>query len=408
MQHALGRGIRVPHGDLAVTCPSCGGTELESFYTASNVPVSSCVLLTDLDSARNFATGSIDLVVCQACGFIHNHAFDPRLVDYSMPYEESQAASPTFQQFARRTIERLASSHGLAGKSVFEVGCGKAEWLALFCASVGATGVGIDPAYIAGRVDPVDSARLSVLTDYFDESKTHLTAPLIACRHTLEHVANTAEFMGWLARSTSHTPGSVLFLELPDSRRILADGAFWDVYYEHCSYFTDVSLSNLITSSGLGIADLRLDYGDQYLLVEATHQHPPRPHLDPRSVVDLSRSFQTNAADSLSRWREALERLGGAGRKVALWGASSKTVGFLSGLGHLEDMPISTVVDINPSKHHAFLPGSGMRVMPPDALAGSGVELIVSMNPIYNTEISGMMEHLGVVADLTGIDSPPV
>jgi hypothetical protein len=33
-------------------------------------------------------------------------------------------------------------------------------------------------------------------------------------------------------------PTSPVLFELPDVLRVLEEVAFWDVYYEHCSYFT--------------------------------------------------------------------------------------------------------------------------------------------------------------------------
>jgi hypothetical protein len=31
---------------------------------------------------------------------------------------------------------------------------------------------------------------------------------------------------------------TAVFFETPDAKRVLAEGAFWDIYYEHCSYFS--------------------------------------------------------------------------------------------------------------------------------------------------------------------------
>jgi len=36
---------------------------------------------------------------------------------------------------------------------------------------------------------------------------------------------------------------ALVLFEIPDVRRVLEEGAFWDIYYEHCSYFTLGSLA---------------------------------------------------------------------------------------------------------------------------------------------------------------------
>ena len=42
----------------------------------------------------------------------------------------------------------------------------------------------------------------------------------------------------------------MVFFELPDTERVLTEAAFWDIYYEHCSYFTPGSLARLFRRTG--------------------------------------------------------------------------------------------------------------------------------------------------------------
>ena len=56
----------------------------------------------------------MELAVCTECGFMTNQAFDPRDIDYRMPYEESQANSPTFLAFAEETIMGLIANYPIA------------------------------------------------------------------------------------------------------------------------------------------------------------------------------------------------------------------------------------------------------------------------------------------------------
>ena len=61
----------------------------------------------------------------------------------------------------------------------------------------------------------------------------------------------------------------VVFFELPDTERVLTEAAFWDIYYEHCSYFTRGSLARLFRRTGFEPHRLWKAYDDQYLLLEA-------------------------------------------------------------------------------------------------------------------------------------------
>ena len=65
-----------------------------------------------------------------------------------------------------------------------------------------------------------------------------------------------------------------MFFEVPDTDRVLGEGAFWDIYYEHCSYFTPGSMARAFRAAGFAITRLERDYGDQYLLLEADPAEP--------------------------------------------------------------------------------------------------------------------------------------
>ena len=89
---------------------------------------------------------------------------------------------------------------------------------------------------------------------------------------TLEHIPQPQPFIE-AATETVRRPAGVVFIQVPESLRILRSCAFEDIYYEHCSYFTAGSLGRLLEASGFAVARVDVEYGDQYLTVEAM----PRP-----------------------------------------------------------------------------------------------------------------------------------
>jgi len=375
-----------------VTCQLCGGSPIP-FWSVRGVPTSSCSIFPDAESARALPLGDLALEVCPTCGFIQNAAFSAEAVDYLAPYEESQASSPTFQRFAEETINTLLDRYPISGGTVLEVGCGKAEWLAMMCKAGDMQGIGIDPAYVAGRVPAADEKRFEVLLEFFGPGH-ELTGDLVACRHTLEHIPNVAEFTRWLAKAATGTTGSTVFVEVPDTERILAEGAFWDMYYEHCAYFTITSMANLASETGLSINDLRHAYSGQYLLLEATPGESSSGFTDAASIVGAATAFASRAEATIERWREEI-----ASARLALWGATSKTVGFITATGAAPEV----VVDINPAKQGTFLPGSGARIVAPEALVEVDPDLIVVMNPIYLDEIRAAARQLGSTARLAAL-----
>lgn len=378
-------------------CWACGSDSLSAIFTIDGLALSSLILVEDRNEAIDFPRGDLQLVVCRTCGFIFNHSFRPELVDYTMPYESSQVFSPRFRQFADELIDHLVEDYQLEGKRILEIGCGDASFLQALCRRAGASGFGIDPTYDQSRIE--DDVDVTGVAEFFDAERTHLTADLICCRHTLEHIQPVAEFVSLVRESAQRQPESIVFFEIPDTERILAEGAFWDVYNEHCSYFTLTSLSNLFRSRGFEVLRLAKGFDDQYLLINCRVADVD-PFIDRRAVetiITKAEQFGDNARREIEIWRNMLDEADSRGT-VVLWGASSKAVAFLAAVDR--DAAVRAAVDINPFKQDRFLPGSGVSVIAPEALPGLSPDLVVIMNPVYRAEICAHLDYLGLKPEI--------
>ena len=387
-------------------CPACGHGDLQIFHSQDDVPVHSCLLLDHVDDARRFPTATLRLGFCGACGFITNTAFDADLHSYSTRYEETQGYSARFQAFARELAGRWVDRHDLRGKDVVEIGCGKGEFLELVCAIGGNRGVGIDPSYVPGRLQSAVADDMTFIQDFYSEEHFGLPADAIICRHTLEHIHPVGDFMRTLRAGIGDRTDTIVLFELPDVLRVLRETAFWDVYYEHCSYFSLGSLARLFRATGFDVLDLALDFDDQYLLIEARPStgagQGPLPGED--DLEELSKAvehFQQSFARNVVEWRRDL--LGGRerGRRTVVWGSGSKGVAYLNTLGVADE--IEYVVDINPHKQGMFMAGTGHRIVAPEFLASYQPELVVVMNRIYEDEIQRALDELGVGAELIAV-----
>jgi SAM-dependent methyltransferase len=393
-----------------VSCHACGGGGLRPFFSVSDIPVHSCLLMGSREEALAWPRGDLRLALCLRCGFVQNERFEPRLQAYSARYEETQGFSPTFGGFADALARGLVERHGLVGRDVLEIGCGKGEFLARLLELGAARGVGIDPAFVPGRLESPAAGRLQVVRHLFGEDWTHLEGDLVCCRHTLEHVQPVRRFLDQVRRSAARRPGAVLFLEVPDLRRVLREGAFWDVYYEHCSYFGAGALGRLLRAAGFEILDLWRDFGDQYLCVEARLADAPRRTPSPLEEDlaalrgDVAR-FEVLVRAAQAAWRSALAAWHRSARRVALWGGGSKAVAFLTTLGAGD--AVDCVVDVNPHKQGRFVPGSGHAVLAPAALRERRPDVVVAMNPIYRGEIERALRALGLVVPVLALGEQP-
>ena len=386
--------------DTAVVCPACATRGLVIFHEQESIPAHSCRLLSSRTEAIEFPTGSLRLGICTHCGFITNAAYDASLQSYFVDYEETQGFSPRFRTFMRDLACRWIDRYDLRGKSVLEIGCGKGEFLLLMLELGVSRGIGIDPAVVLDRVDSPAADRAEFIRDLYSDRYTHLSADAVVCRHTLEHIQPVAAFLSLIRESVANRRDAVVLFELPDAMRVLRECAFWDVYYEHCSYFTPGSLSRLFRACGLNVLTVELDYDDQYILLEARLSHTTDGRLpledSIEEIAEAAVRYRTNLEATKERWRREIAEVRGGGGRAVVWGSGSKGVAFLTTLGISDE--ISYVVDINPYKQGKFMAATGQEIVAPEFLCNYRPDLVVVMNPIYVDEIGLDLARLGVDA----------
>jgi SAM-dependent methyltransferase len=386
-------------------CPACETGGLAVFHEHRGIPVHSCRLVDTREEAESFPRGDLRLGLCHTCGFITNVAYDASLQSYFESYEETQGFSPRFRQFMHELAERWLDRYDLRGKDVLEIGSGKGEFLLTMCELGARRGVGIDPAIVPERVSGPAASRVTFIQDLYGQSYAHLTGDAVICRHTLEHIEPVAEFMRIIRGSLENRPETVVLFELPDALRVLRECAFWDIYYEHCSYFTPGSLARLFRSTGFEVLDVELDYDDQYILVEArplvVGGQPLPIEEDPSEVAEAVETFVRSLTAIQERWLAELRATRADGGRAVIWGSGSKGVSFLTTLGIRDE--VSHVVDINPYKHGKFMAGTGHEIVPPAALKDIRPDLVIAMNPIYLEEIQRDLDLLELDARLEAV-----
>ena len=369
-------------------CPNCNSRGCcHPFYEVRGVPTNSCLLIEDRARALGFPTGDIVLAVCHGCGFIFNAAWDVQHTIYSGQYEETQGFSPTFNRFSRVLAEELISSYDIRGKTVLEIGCGKGEFLSLICELGGNRGIGYDPSFVPDRQRAGQDIRF--VREFFTEDTSETAPDLLCCKMTLEHIGETNRFLRSV-RSVANRKDSVVFFQVPDVDRILKEGAFWDVYYEHCSYFSATSLRHLFTGTGFTVQRVWTGYDGQYLMIltsPAEHGSDIKSSDtdDVTAIVRMSGSFAAAVTRSRAAWLIRLRDWAAAGRRTVLWGSGSKAVAFLTTLVVHDE--IEHVVDINPYRVGKFLPVTGQRIVSPAFLRDYRPDNVIIMNPIYRAEI---------------------
>ena len=372
------------------TCPICISKNHSTFLSLSQVPIQCNLICGEQSEALNVTKGDIELTLCKECGHVFNSSFNPKLMEYSGGYENSLHFSERFREYINWLAERLIVRYALYDKKIAEIGCGQGDFLRLVCEKGGNTGIGFDPSYRQDQNSSGEGKAVRIINDFYSGQLSVCQADFLICRHVLEHIYNPQSFMSMINRTVDKQLDANLYFEVPSLLWTLRDLSIWDIIYEHCSYFSSHSLSQLFIRCGFNVHAIYETYGKQFLCIEASRSSCKTNVLDldrnsvrglENYVVDFTDKFQ-NKVDEAKKMLAGLKR---AKKKVVLWGAGSKGVTFLNIL-NIPDQ-IRHIVDINPRKHGKYIAGTGQEIVHPEFLKTYRPDYIVVMNPIYLNEV---------------------
>ncbi len=370
-------------------CPVCGHRNLNCFLNRHQVPVHQNLVVATADEACNVRRGSLEMAVCESCGFVFNQTFDAGLLAYGDAYDNTQSCSPFFSSYMDALAKRLVEEHGVKDAVIVEVGCGKGHFLQKLVSWPGAEnrGIGFDPSYVGP--DVLFDGRLCFQRSYYDQSCANIPADFVVCRHVIEHLPDPLPVLH-AVRAALHThPKAKVFFETPSVEWILRNQVLWDFFYEHCSLFTADSLSLAFRIAGFEVLQVEEIFGGQYLWLEAVPSvAAPGEGLSAgtagAAVAELAQRYSTAETGKMKEWTCRLQQLQTQG-KVALWGAGAKGATFAN-LVDPDGTLLDCVIDINPNKQGCFVPGTGHPIVAPDKLPERGITHAILMNPNYRDE----------------------
>ena len=353
-------------------CPLCNHSDLTSLYTSESLPLFQNVVFSNRDDAKNTKRAIINLQSCQHCQFVFNANFDETQMEYDGNYQNEQGLSQHFDAHLNTVVAKLLEK-GYKDKKIVEIGCGKGAFINKLRQS-GFTNVkGYDPAFEGDDQD--------IVCDYYRGQSSDKPADLIVLRHVLEHIAEPFGFLKTIA-DANHSHGTI-YIEVPDFNWIVQEKAFWDIYNEHCNYFTPQTLSSMFASS-----ECHFSFEGQYLSFfgELNRLISPILPLPPQfNIVPFTQS--------IAQWKAVLEDH--KHRFVAIWGASSKGVIFANLVDPQAEI-INYLVDINPKKQERYIGGTGHKIISPVQLKELNVlpMTIIVANKNYLEEIKKDVEEL--------------
>lgn len=335
---------------------------VKSFFYRENYPIFQNKMYSSREDGINCPKGDIDLAIDEKTGIIFNRQFDESKVQYDKDYHNEQGLSQAFSQHLQHVAGRIVNAMGK--KSIVEIGCGKGHFLDML-SEMGVEITGFDPTY--------SGENPKIRAEYFTQD-TPISCQGIILRHVLEHIKNPADFLRFLKKAAPEN--CKIYIEVPAFEWIMANNAWYDIFYEHVNYFRLDDFRRLFSH----LIEGGYVFNDQYIYVIA-------------NLSDLHNGIEVEEHDftfSLPIDQLIAEKVDPT-KKIILWGGASKGVIFAMNLAW-KGIAVDHVIDINPQKQHRFLAATGIKIESPEEVLPqlADGENIYVMNSGYLAEIKQM------------------
>lgn len=313
----------------------------------------------------------LELCQCPGCGLAQLRN-DP--VPYYREVIRASAFSPAMRGFREQQFRDFVQRHGLAGRRLLEVGCGRGEYLALL-RQAGADACGLEAGAAAAAA--CLEAGLPVQQGFVADASCRLAGAPFAgfcIMNFLEHLpAPVASLRGVAANLEADAVGLV---EVPNFDMILRRQLFSEFISDHLLYFTRATLATTLGLSGFEVLAWREVWQDYILSAEVRRCRP----LDLRSFGEQQAQLTRELAAYVARFGE---------RQVAVWGAGHQALAVLAlaGLGGR----IRYVVDSAPFKQGRYTPATHLPIVAPEMLRRDPVAAVIVMAAAYSDEVAATL-----------------
>lgn len=324
--------------------------------------------------------------------------------DYAYFSSYSQAWLDHAREYVEGVVERFALG---ADAQVMELASNDGYLLRNFVER-GIPAVGVEPAANVAKV--AEEQGVPTRVAFFGEEYAKelvaegLAADLVVGNNVLAQVPDLNSFVSGIRIVLK--PAGVVTLEFPHLMRQIVENQFDQVYHEHFSYFSLVTVERLFRHHGLRVFDVEELWTHGGSIRVYGCRAECEEHAEDARLADLRErergagmldletyaSFDARAQATKRRLLEFLIRAREEGKSVAGYGAPGKGNTLLNYCGIRTDF-LDYTVDRNPYKHGRFTPGTHIPIFPPERLAETRPDYILILPWNLRDEILSQLAY---------------
>ena len=391
-------------------CIACGRILPEtSLFELTSAPASAQDI-PDAKEVQNDEGVTLHLRQCGCCGLVQ---FDCEPVSYYRDVIRAGGGSSTMRELRTSQYRHLIEPYHLEGKTFFEAGCGRGEFLKFLQEF---------PVEIYGmehKADLVEMARKEGLRVWreFPEREDQRFG------HSPE--ASMLPESGWSVPEKpfdvflsfnflEHQPRPDVMLKaiwnnlaedgmglvtVPSLEYILEKESYYELIRDHIAYYTFDTLRALLNHCGFEVLEEEMINRDTLSMIV---RKTAMPETD--ADVSAAGSVQSGTPSGATiiapltegykivtgEVRALTDRLVREGRRLAMWGASHQgfTLASTSELGE----HLAYIIDSAPFKQGRFAPASHVPIVAPDHYFEDPVDAVLIVAPGYTDEIAGIIK----------------
>ncbi len=392
----------------APICRSCGEPLQDTVVDLGKSPLCETYLTrSQLKEMEPFYP--LHVFVCRSCWLVQVPQYvapDDIFADY--PYHSSY--SDSWLAHAKRYVDDMVDRFDLDGTShVVELGSNDGYLLQYFVQR-GIPALGVEPA--ANVADVATARGVPTEVAFFGRDtarrlRERARPPDLVCgANVLAQVPDVSDFVAGI--KVLLAAGGVCTIEFPHLVRTIEGNQFDQIYHEHFSYFSLVSVERIFAAHGMALFDVQeLATHGGSLRIFACHGDDARLDAPTPAVDELRERERRLGVESLAYYSTFAERVrrtkrdllrflidaADRGDRVVGYGAPGKGNTLLNYCGIREDL-LSYTVDRNPVKQGRFLPGTHIPVHHPDRIADTQPDYVLILPWNLRSEISQQLAYV--------------
>ena len=388
-------------------CRFCGKPLKHSFVDLGKSPLCES-FLTKEQLFEPEAFYPLHAFVCDGCFLVQVEEYVSGTEIFGGEYAYFSSYSDSWLAHSKSYADMITERLGLDGKSkVVEVASNDGYLLKNFIER-GIPVLGIEPADNVAAFAMEKGVPTQVRFFGVETAKAlaaeGVQADLMCANNVIAHVPDLNDFVGGFQHVLK--PSGTLTVEFPHLVNIVEGNHFDTIYQEHYCYHSLHTLSRVFEHHSMTVFDVEeipTHGGSLRIYVRHTEDNS-RPVSDEvkrihamemdkgYAALEVYQAFAERVRETKRKFLEFLIEAKRAGKQVVGYGAPGKANTLLNYCGVRTDF-IDYTVDRNPYKHHKYLPGTHIPVLPTEEIARTKPDYIVILPWNLKDEIAAQLDY---------------